>query len=252
MINQFKIDSFKQTISSLPDVPELSASELKAAFDSSPAELKDSLNGLIGTLTESTGAQEIGFASVASVHASNVQEAIENVQGQIKNAALGQIPEGSVSLNMLAQEVLTRFEDEEQARSSVQQSLDDFKMEANAAILKEESDRKSACSKLSSDISSARSLANSAQSAANSAARVSVGTYRGTSSGTVTVSVGFRPTAVIVYKDDPSNMSIGSYLTMGFGPSNYIAMTNTGFTITEQRNTGIVWDGMAFHYIAFR
>ena len=46
MFTERKIEKFQQTVSALPDTPNLSASELKRRFDACPEELRQALNGV--------------------------------------------------------------------------------------------------------------------------------------------------------------------------------------------------------------
>ena len=46
MFTERKIEKFQQTISALPDTPNLSAAELKRRFDACPEELRTALNGV--------------------------------------------------------------------------------------------------------------------------------------------------------------------------------------------------------------
>ena len=46
MFTERKIEKFQQTISALPDTPNLSAAELKRRFDACPEELRKALNGV--------------------------------------------------------------------------------------------------------------------------------------------------------------------------------------------------------------
>ena len=46
MFTERKISAFQNRISDLPDIPTLTASELKARFDACPEELREALNGV--------------------------------------------------------------------------------------------------------------------------------------------------------------------------------------------------------------
>ena len=46
MFTERKIEKFQQTVSALPDTPNLSAAELKRRFDACPEELRTALNGV--------------------------------------------------------------------------------------------------------------------------------------------------------------------------------------------------------------
>lgn len=68
MLSDYRITGFEKPVSALPDVPQISAQELKAWFDSNSVnELKDSVNGIIDALTADTGASEIGCGEERSI-----------------------------------------------------------------------------------------------------------------------------------------------------------------------------------------
>lgn len=104
-----KLHQFSKKISSLRDQPNMQPSELKAYFDSSPEEVRQAHNGLCDALSAVTAAAALGFQRTAGVPADTVQAAVENVQTQITDAVLGNIPSGSVDGDKLAQDVRNRF-----------------------------------------------------------------------------------------------------------------------------------------------
>ena len=71
-LSERKITTWTKPISSLADRPQMSAAELKAAFDSNANEIKPKFNGLVDDLTGAGGASEIG-ASLDGVAGTNVQ-----------------------------------------------------------------------------------------------------------------------------------------------------------------------------------
>ena len=108
-----KLEQFSKKISSLRDQPNMQPNELKAYFDSSPEEVRQAHNSLCDALTtattQSTAAANIGFSRTAGVPADTVQAAVENVQSQLTDAVLGNIPSGSVTGDKLAQDVRDHF-----------------------------------------------------------------------------------------------------------------------------------------------
>lgn len=104
-----KLQQFSKKISSLRDQPNMQPSELKAYFDSSPEEVRQAHNGLCDALSAVSAAAALGFQRTAGVPADTVQAAVENVQSQITDAVLGNIPSGSVDSDKLAQDVRNRF-----------------------------------------------------------------------------------------------------------------------------------------------
>lgn len=72
-LNDRKITDWTQPVSSLDDRPQMTASALKAAFDSNTNQLKPAVNGMIDDLTGTTGAGNIGVAAIAGVTGTTVQ-----------------------------------------------------------------------------------------------------------------------------------------------------------------------------------
>lgn len=96
---------FSKRIVDLPDQPDMSARDLKAYFDSSAEELRQSFNELCNALSDFSAAAKMGYRASAGVPAKTVQDAIENVQQQLRNASVGQLPSGCVDGDKLAQDV---------------------------------------------------------------------------------------------------------------------------------------------------
>lgn len=98
-------------IQKLPDEPNdvggLTAAQLKAKFDEAGGKLKTSLNGLIDELGATTAAANIGFASTTGVQEDNVQDAIENVQGQLAEISQGSVADGTITSAKLADSAVT-------------------------------------------------------------------------------------------------------------------------------------------------
>ena len=82
---------FSKRIVDLPDQPDMSARDLKAYFDSSAEELRQSFNELCNALSDLSAAAKMGYRASAGVPAKTVQDAIENVQQQLRNASVGQL-----------------------------------------------------------------------------------------------------------------------------------------------------------------
>ena len=96
-----------QKLSDLPNAYDgLSAEELKAKFDEAGLEIKDWLNN---TLIPALKAAGIPFDKTNEIDAANIQDAIVDVQAQIKDAATGTIVNGSVTKEKLAAELLSRI-----------------------------------------------------------------------------------------------------------------------------------------------
>lgn len=84
------------------DVGGLTAAQFKAKFDEAGLSLQTYINDV---LIPALIAANIPFTPTAGVNETNVQAAIANVQAQIVAAVAGTIPDGSVTLAKLAQEV---------------------------------------------------------------------------------------------------------------------------------------------------
>ena len=104
-VSNTKIGTLAHPIGALDDRPALSAADLKAYFDANPQQLCDAHNQLVHALTDAQAAGGIGFTSSADILADNVQDAIEGVQGQLKDISLGVVPDGSIDTQKLSGEI---------------------------------------------------------------------------------------------------------------------------------------------------
>ncbi len=95
------IAQLEHPISALEDQPSLAADDLKAYFDGDSNQLCEAHNTLVEALTAPEGASGIGFTSTAGVPADNLQEAVINVQQQLRAIALGSIPDGTITVTQL-------------------------------------------------------------------------------------------------------------------------------------------------------
>ena len=110
--------AFTKRLADLPDQPNMQAAELKTYFDSSPEELRQALNRLCDALSEFSAAAKLGYTASAGVPAQTVQDAIENVQNQVRDASVGKLPSGCVDGDKLAQDVRNRLTAIEHAAES--------------------------------------------------------------------------------------------------------------------------------------
>ena len=92
----YRQGAFTRRLADLPDQPNMQAAELKTYFDSSPEELRQALNRLCDALGEFSAAAKLGYTASAGVPAQTVQDAIENVQKQVRDASVGKLPSGCV------------------------------------------------------------------------------------------------------------------------------------------------------------
>ena len=115
------ISSLEHPISALADRPALSAEDLKAYFDANPLQLMHAHNALTQALSGTAGAKQIGFTGTSGVSASNVQQAIEQVQQQLSDLALGSVPDGSITTAKLAASLQQQIAAVSQLQSTVKQ-----------------------------------------------------------------------------------------------------------------------------------
>lgn len=210
MLENFIINRFQKLLSDLPDVPQLSAQELKRYFDASPEELKNALNGVIDTLMSTGGAKDIGFEESDKVHAGNVQDAILNVQGQIKDVALGQIPEGSVGEKQLAGGILEKWTVEASERKAADTALSNRINAANSTLT-------STKNTLQKSITEVKATADNALSLVSLKAEFLLGQYAGTGTSYNTIELGFKPRVVFVTSGEYYAHAIGDMTSPGIG-----------------------------------
>ena len=86
------------------DVGGLTAAELKAKFDEAGLTIQNWLNTV---LLPALVAANLGFQATTDIPAKTIQEAIENVQEQVKQATIAAVPNGSINYIKLAQDVTT-------------------------------------------------------------------------------------------------------------------------------------------------
>lgn len=114
-----KLLSFTKKVQDLADKPNstMSAAEVKAQFDAAPDELRLAFNQLIDDLQSvvdgDSGADNIGASAITGLTGTTVQSLLESLKGlddtnrayllsQIQNTVLGQIPDGTITLEKLA------------------------------------------------------------------------------------------------------------------------------------------------------
>lgn len=245
-----KLNNFTHKISDLRDQPNMQPSELKAYFDSSPEEVRQAHNGLCDALTMATtqpsAAANIAFQRTAGVPADTVQAAVENVQAQLDEAVMGNIPSGSVTGDKLAQDVRDRFAAIESAAAA------------------EASTRTSGDNNLQSQINT-----HSVQIAGK--CEIVLGTYTGDGTTERFINLGFTPKAIYSVPLG-GRVSDNSRWYGGFAMQNYPAInTNAYRTVLQIETNGfrVFNDGdqmranssngddcsskpLTYYYIAFR
>ena len=100
-----QIAALEHPITGLEDRPALSAADLKAYFDANPIQLMQAHNRLVKALTGTTAAANLGFSATAGISGDTIQAALEHVQQQLTDVALGSVPDGSISEEKLSEGV---------------------------------------------------------------------------------------------------------------------------------------------------
>lgn len=94
------------TVSKLSNYPNrierLKAATLKGRFDADAKTVMGALKRLIQELGLATAARNVGFEKTTAVNADNVQDAIENVQGQIAGVSQSGIADASITAAKIA------------------------------------------------------------------------------------------------------------------------------------------------------
>jgi len=110
-------------IASLADRPNdqdgLSAAELKQRFDQGVTDIKAYINQVLLPALETAGAAALGITEISGVDvedpeigtrpAENIQEALEALKAAVDSAALGDLPDYSLTARKLAQYCVTSF-----------------------------------------------------------------------------------------------------------------------------------------------
>lgn len=237
-----KLETFTRKISDLPDEPKLLPNELKAYFDSSPEELRQAHNDLCTSLDE-IQASMVHFTMTAGVPEENVQDAIENVQEQLTDAIMGNIPSGSVTGDKLAQDVRDRFTAIETAATT-------------EASTRASADSTEAATRASADAN----LQNQINNLSANKCEVYFGSYTGNGAAEQHINLGFAPKAVLIlYR----GFTLGSYevhgglafnnLPLKSGNINCISLDSTGFTAYYSEGyTHLNKNSYYFCYLAFK
>ena len=244
-----KLTSLTKKIIDLIDQPNMQPNELKAYFDSSPEEVRQAHKSLCDALTTATSAAtaaaNLGFQTTAGVPADNVQDAIEDVQAQLTDAVLGNIPSGSVTQDKLAQDVRDRFTAiETAAATEVTNRTNAVNAEATA--------RAGADTNLQTQI--------------NAKCEVIVGSYTGDNAKNRVVSLGQTPKAVLIMTNEGMMWSPnygGTFgglatescpVTMASSAESAIAIVSNGFQVTYSGSSNQLQtnrSGFQYAYIAF-
>lgn len=230
----YRQGAFTKRLADLPDQPNMQAAELKTYFDSSPEELRQALNRLCDALGEFSAAAKLGYTASAGVPAQTVQDAIENVQKQVRDASVGKLPSGCVDGDKLAQDVRNRLtaiehaaESETNARTAV-----DADLQTDMNTVKTTLTVKTACH---------------------------FGTYTGDGTEKRTISLGYHPKAVLVFREGcytgySSAIYGGSAsedVPLMYGDSVGLGVTADGFQLLNSRNCALNLSGYKYSFAVF-
>ena len=230
----YRQGAFTKRLADLPDQPDMSARDLKAYFDSSAEELRLSFNELCNALSDFSAAAKMGYRASAGVPAKTVQDAIENVQQQLRNASVGQLLSGCVDGDKLAQDVRNRLTAIEHAAES----------ETNA--------RTEADSAMQTDMNTVKTTLT-VKTACN------FGTYTGDGTEKRTISLGYHPKAVLVFRDGCyTGYSSAIYgglasedVPLMYGDSVGLGVTADGFQLLNSRNCALNLSGYKYSFAVF-
>ena len=231
----YRQGTFTKRLADLPDQPNMQAAELKTYFDSSPEELRQALNRLCDALGEFSAAAKLGYTASAGVPAQTVQDAIENVQQQLRNASVGQLLSGCVDGDKLAQDVRDRF-------TSIATSVN------QEAAAREKADT----ALQQNQVAMASTLALKAE--------VTAAAYVGDGQTKRAFDLGFQPKAVILMREGHythySNTIYGGIATqdkpIAYSDRNALAITENGFEVLQMAGCMLNQDTCSYTYVAFK
>lgn len=231
----YRQGAFTKRLADLPDQPNMQAAELKTYFDSSPEELRQALNRLCDALGEFSAAAKLGYTASAGVPAQTVQDAIENVQKQVRDASVGKLPSGCVDGDKLAQDVRNRLTAIEHAAES----------ETNA--------RTAADTDLQSDM-------NTVKTTLTVKTACHFGTYTGDGTEKRTISLGYHPKAVLVFREGCytgySSAIYGGLATDGspvmYGERIALGITDEGFAVLHNSSCAMNQNTCVYTYLAIK
>ena len=231
----YRQGTFTRRLADLPDQPNMQAAELKTYFDSSPEELRQALNRLCDALGEFSAAAKLGYTASAGVPAQTVQDAIENVQKQVRDASVGLLPSGCVDGDKLAQDVRDRF-------ASIATSVN------QEAAAREKADT----ALQQNQVAMASTLALKTE--------VTAAAYVGDGQTKRTFDLGFQPKAVILMREGHythySNTIYGGIATqdkpIAYSDRNALAITENGFEVLQMAGCMLNQDTCSYTYVAFK
>lgn len=182
----------------------MGADEIKAYFDSSPAELRGSINAVVDELVSEAGAKTIGFSPTGRVPANTVQAAIENVQLQLNSIALGNVPEGSITKSKLASDVHSEFSAIENKFSATTNKIN----ETASALAAADATNKT---ELQNQINAHTNGINAINYALSLKTECIFGRFKGNSQPSQFIDIGFTPKAILLMTENGLMADSGSF-----------------------------------------
>ena len=231
----YRQGAFTKRLADLPDQPDMSARDLKAYFDSSAEELRQSFNELCNALSDLSAAAKMGYRASAGVPAKTVQDAIENVQQQLRNASVGQLLSGCVDGDKLAQDVRDRFtaiENSVQAEAHTRSNMD-----ATLQQRLEQAGQVLTCK-----------------------AEITASHYVGDGQANREIKLGYRPKAVLLFREgyytSYGNAMYGGLATDGspvmYGERIALGITDEGFEVLHNSSCAMNQNTCVYTYLAIK
>lgn len=231
----YRQGAFTKRLADLPDQPNMQAAELKTYFDSSPEELRQALNRLCDALSEFSAAAKLGYTASAGVPAQTVQDAIENVQKQVRDASVGKLPSGCVDGDKLAQDVRDRFtaiENSVQTEAATRSNMD-----ATLQQRLEQAGQVLTCK-----------------------AEITASHYVGDGQVNREIKLGYRPKAVLLFREgyytSYGNAMYGGLATDGspvmYGERIALGITDEGFAVLHNSSCAMNQNTCVYTYLAIK
>lgn len=226
---------FSKRIIDLPDQPNMAANDLKAYFESSAGELRESFNVLCDALGDFSAAAKMGYRESAGVPAKTVQDAIENVQKQLRDVTMGTLPSGCVDGDKLAQDVRDRFtaiENSVQAEAATRSNMD-----ATLQQRLEQAGQVLTCK-----------------------AEITASHYIGDGQINREIKLGYRPKAVLLFREgyytSYGNAMYGGLATDGspvmYGERIALGITDEGFAVLHNSSCAMNQNTCVYTYLAIK
>lgn len=231
----YRRGAFTKRLADLPDQPNMQAAELKTYFDSSPEELRQALNRLCDALGEFSAAAKLGYTASAGVPAQTVQDAIENVQKQVRDASVGKLPSGCVDGDKLAQDVRNRF-------TAIENSV-----------------QTEAATRSNMDATLQQSLEQAGQ-VLTCKAEITASHYVGDGQVNREIKLGYRPKAVLLFREgyytSYGNAMYGGLATDGspvmYGERIALGITDEGFEVLHNSSCAMNQNTCVYTYLAVK